>query len=282
MRRWSRLWPPPLWRTVIRPWAFLPARFGSGRRRLRSGSVLVISSKVETVMNRRPGVVGLNFLIPIGVLRGSARPFLGEGLEIDLVTGRHGHHGLAEPGFPVGVLPAPTEPARDLDDVHLGHPHVEQLLHGVADHRLRGAPVHLEGVLVERRETHALLGDDRPPDDLSRIGHGASTSTIRSNASRVIRSRSLLRMSWTLRHAAVTTCTPGRLAAARTTAGSGEATTRSRRPSTPRDRRNPSRTRVLGSERGRESRTATRPSAARAERADRTASLLTFLGRGYA
>jgi hypothetical protein len=37
----------------------------SGRRRLFSGFVDVISSKVETVLNLVPGDVGRNFLIPI-------------------------------------------------------------------------------------------------------------------------------------------------------------------------------------------------------------------------
>ena len=46
----------------MRPWTFRPAFFVSGSVRLFSGSDFVTSSKVETDMNRRPGLVGLYFL----------------------------------------------------------------------------------------------------------------------------------------------------------------------------------------------------------------------------
>ena len=43
----------------MRPYLLRPPLFFSGSSRLFSGSVFVISSKVETDMNRRPGEVGL-------------------------------------------------------------------------------------------------------------------------------------------------------------------------------------------------------------------------------
>src|SRR5215472_4826151 len=60
--RYVRRPSPPRWRTVIRPWLLRPARLGSFSRRLFSGSVAVISSKLAVAMKRRPGLVGLYFL----------------------------------------------------------------------------------------------------------------------------------------------------------------------------------------------------------------------------
>src|SRR5919204_6935652 len=68
MIRYSRLCPPPRWRVVIRPLLLRPAVFFSGSVSARSGLVLVISSKVDTDIPRRPGEVGLY------VLTGMAQP----------------------------------------------------------------------------------------------------------------------------------------------------------------------------------------------------------------
>ena len=46
---------------MIRPLLLRPPFFFSGSVRLRSGVVFVTSSKVETDMKRRPGLVGLYF-----------------------------------------------------------------------------------------------------------------------------------------------------------------------------------------------------------------------------
>lgn len=59
------LLPPPMCLTVILPFALRPPDLFLLTSRLRSGVVVVTSSKVETVMKRREGVVGLNFLIAI-------------------------------------------------------------------------------------------------------------------------------------------------------------------------------------------------------------------------
>src|ERR671931_1609469 len=63
-RYWRRPFP---WRcrTVILPWLFRPARFGSRSVRLFSGRSVVTSSKLDVVMKRRPGLVGLYFLTAI-------------------------------------------------------------------------------------------------------------------------------------------------------------------------------------------------------------------------
>src|SRR3954463_1556679 len=68
MMRYIRLAPPPRWRVVIRPLLLRPAVLRSGSVSAFSGLVLVISSKVDTDMPRRPGEVGLY------VLTGITRP----------------------------------------------------------------------------------------------------------------------------------------------------------------------------------------------------------------
>ncbi len=59
MTRYFRLWPPPRCRIVILPRLLRPPVEGFGSRSDASGSRLVISSNVETVMCRRLGVTGL-------------------------------------------------------------------------------------------------------------------------------------------------------------------------------------------------------------------------------
>ena len=67
MMRYMRLWPPPRWRTVMRPWLLRPACFLSGSVSDFSGLLFVISSNVETVMPRRPGEVGLVYCVVASV-----------------------------------------------------------------------------------------------------------------------------------------------------------------------------------------------------------------------
>src|SRR5260370_14796312 len=82
MTRYFCLWPPPLCRAVMRPFALRPPVFGFGRVRARSGWSRVISAKSETVWNRRPGLVGLRLRI------GTSAPE-----DLDLVTGGERHDG---------------------------------------------------------------------------------------------------------------------------------------------------------------------------------------------
>src|SRR5579864_4649373 len=74
--RYSRLWPPPRWRVVMRPLLLRPAVFFSGSVSARSGRVLVTSSKVDTDIPRRPGEVGLY------VLTGITRPRRGQAADL--------------------------------------------------------------------------------------------------------------------------------------------------------------------------------------------------------
>ena len=61
MIRYIRLWPPPRWRTVMKPWLFRPPFFLSGSVRHFSGFLFlsVSSEKSLTDALRRPGLVGL-------------------------------------------------------------------------------------------------------------------------------------------------------------------------------------------------------------------------------
>src|ERR1700712_1983177 len=63
--RYWRLWPPPMWRVVMRPALLRPPVFGSGRSSDFSGVERVISAKSATDEPRRPGVVGLYLRIAI-------------------------------------------------------------------------------------------------------------------------------------------------------------------------------------------------------------------------
>src|SRR5689334_18595208 len=63
--RYLRLWPPPQWRDVIRPYALRPPVRGLGLVSDFSGLSRVTSAKSETVWNRRPALVGLRLRIGI-------------------------------------------------------------------------------------------------------------------------------------------------------------------------------------------------------------------------
>src|SRR5687768_8534740 len=62
MMRYSRLWPPPRLRIVIRPWLLRPAFFFSGSVSDFSGRFFASPSVFRTVIDRRAGLVGLNVL----------------------------------------------------------------------------------------------------------------------------------------------------------------------------------------------------------------------------
>src|SRR5579859_20975 len=59
----------------MRPWLLRPACVGMDSSRVFSGSSVVISSKPDTDMKRRPGLVGLNFLIGMFFLYAPEKPF---------------------------------------------------------------------------------------------------------------------------------------------------------------------------------------------------------------
>ena len=60
--------PPPRWRVVMRPMLLRPACYFSGSIKLFSGFFFVISSNVLTLIERRPGEVGLYLRIGIALL----------------------------------------------------------------------------------------------------------------------------------------------------------------------------------------------------------------------
>src|SRR5271165_7175183 len=67
--RYACLWPPPIKRDVTRPVLLRPPVFCRGSTRHFSGVSLVMPTRDTTVMKRRLGVVGENFLIAILHLR---------------------------------------------------------------------------------------------------------------------------------------------------------------------------------------------------------------------
>src|SRR5581483_3451799 len=182
-----RLWPPPWWRVVIRPLTFRPPVFLSGAVSERSGSDFVISSNDETVMNRLPGLVGLNFLSAISqpAFQGfPCRKWGAFSAFLDL-SPREDRDLLALgdlddrllPALPRAPdLPAPLRLRLHLGDVHRRHLDLEELLDRLADLRLVRVRVDAERVLARLDQAVALLGDDRRDQDLAgRKAHSASS-----------------------------------------------------------------------------------------------------------
>src|SRR3990167_8628244 len=107
----------------MRPWLLRPAVADFWASRLFSGVPLVTSPKSCEDMPRRPGEVGLYFLIAIS-----------DSLEkLDVVAGLEGHERL----LPGGTLPREPTHALDLaahdERADVGHGDLEQVLHRAAD-----------------------------------------------------------------------------------------------------------------------------------------------------
>src|ERR1700761_2806415 len=178
--RYARLWPPPLWRVVIRPCALRPPLPCNGLMSDFSGVERVISAKSETLAPRRPGVVGLYLRIPMSVkslcprLRRRAEQF------DRLAAGRQRHDGA------LGALPlAESRPgalalALAVCGVHRGHLDREDLLDRDLDLRLVRVRVDQERVDVVIDQAVGLLRDDRGQDDVAGVSdgrHQAETSS---------------------------------------------------------------------------------------------------------
>src|SRR5207245_11378445 len=128
------------------------------------------------------------------------------------------------------MLSAPPLPSRNRNGVDLHHLHVKQALHRVLDGRLVGSRGHFERVSAGLRAPHALLSQDRPADDGSRIGHGPNTSATTATAGGVSTTQSAVRISWIRSDVAGRTVTCRRFEAVRErlapgAAGSGSART---------------------------------------------------------
>src|SRR5438477_9741790 len=100
--RYWRLWPPPWWRVVMRPYAFRPAFFRRARVSDFSDPWRVMSEKSETLEPRRPAVVGLYFLT--GTASGSLRFE-----DLDGIPRGQGDHGPLLVGALAGVQPGPLD-----------------------------------------------------------------------------------------------------------------------------------------------------------------------------
>src|SRR5579859_2117899 len=154
----------------MRPWLLRPACVGIDSRSVFSGSSVVISSKPETDMNRRPGLVGLNFLIGI-YLHAPEKPF-------DLLAFAKSHDGF----LPVGGVAGRARAARaaPLLATHADGVHVSDLdalrlvllLERLFDVGLGGARRDTERIAPLRVEHVGALGDDRADHDLGRRARG--------------------------------------------------------------------------------------------------------------
>src|SRR6266851_2125738 len=141
---------------------------------------------------------------------------LGPFHEVDLVPGRQRHDRLLPVGAAALVPAHPLHLSLEGGGADVGHLHVEHLLDRGADLDLVGVGMHAEGDRVVRfLLLHALLGHQRPDDDLARRSHRASAS---SSAVSAARSNTTCRacMSWYAdTWPGVTTVSHGTLRAAR-------------------------------------------------------------------
>src|SRR2546421_2175985 len=106
--------------------------------------------------------------------------------EVDLVTGHERHDRLLPIRSAALMLPHPLHLSFERRGANVRNLDVEHLLDGGADLDLVGIGMHAErhGVLFFLL-SHALLGHQRPDDDLARSpAHRASASSSASSASR--------------------------------------------------------------------------------------------------
>src|SRR3954447_15820292 len=149
-----------MWRLVMRPLLLRPPLLWILSSSDFSGVVLVTSSKSDPVTKRRPGDVGLYFLIPMRL-----RPLE----QLDRVAGPQLDDGLLPAGPAAAGESAALRLAAHADGADVRDRDVEEVLDGLADLGLMRRVEDPERVLVVRLdELEALLGDDRaddhPPD----------------------------------------------------------------------------------------------------------------------
>src|SRR6478672_2176807 len=181
MMRYWRLWPPPRWRDVMRPWALRPAFCGFGATSVRSGVVLVTSEKSETVWNRRPALVGLR-------LRRGMRGPASVLEQRDLGTRFEGDEGSlgVRAAADLVALPVALGLADAVEGVHLDDLHAPDRLDGVVDLGLAGALVDMERVDALLDEGVALLRHDRSDHDVAGILHHCSSVSVSAAAASAV------------------------------------------------------------------------------------------------
>src|SRR5260370_36321007 len=149
----------------MRPWLLRRACVGSDSIQVFSGSSVVPSSNPDTDMKRRPGLVGLNFLIGILSLDAPEEAF-------DLLAFAKSHDRLLPIGGVADRAAGPALAAATLA-THRYCVHVFDLdarglvllLEGLLDVGLGSALGDAEGVAALRVELVGPLGDDRPDHD---------------------------------------------------------------------------------------------------------------------
>src|SRR5438445_1426641 len=169
MMRYSFRWPPPWWRTVILPWALRPASvFIETSRAFSAFLPRVRSSKALTDMKRRPGEVGLYFLM--GICLDSLEEVL------DLLALGQGHDRLLPIRLKTTDTTAPALLAVDVHGVDADHVHLESVRDGQGDLGLGRLRMDAEQVLAGRHGGVTLLTDQGPLDHLDRFLHESQSS----------------------------------------------------------------------------------------------------------
>src|SRR6185369_550803 len=189
----------------MRPLVLRPPLFLIGLSSDFSGEVRVTSSKSNPVMKRRPGEVGLKFLTPtvLGLLN------LLE--QVDGLPVRQRHVGFL-PGRPRAEdLAGALLLAEQVRGAHGRNLDGKQRFDGTADLVLRRAARNAEDHLVVLGDERSLFGDQRRLQDLQRICHQPSLSSISASASCATTRFLCRRMSYTLRPSTGSTSTRGRL-----------------------------------------------------------------------
>src|SRR5918998_5362336 len=186
----------------MRPCTLRPPDFVRPSVSAFSGSSLVTASCCNQVAKRRPGEVGLCFLIAMRCLRLLALE------ELDRIVGMQRHHGLLPlaplPGGPAAPLRLRLDPCR----AYPGHPHAEDLLDRLADLGLVRALVHAERVLVGREQGVALLGDHGAYDHVAGVHFATAFLVRRPSAASDTTSRSMPTTSATPTCSTCMTVTP--------------------------------------------------------------------------
>src|SRR5262249_17723475 len=169
-------------RDVTRPALLRPAVAVLWASRLFSGSCVVMSAKSWVDMPRRPGDVGLYFLIAI----------LDSLEELDVVAGLERDDRLLPRRTAAGEPAHPLLLASDHQGPDRRHGDLEQVLHRAADLDLVGVARDLEhdllgvgvalGVAIGRAaglaQPRRLLGEQRALDDGLRVAHGYSAPAV--------------------------------------------------------------------------------------------------------
>src|SRR6185436_17399745 len=145
------MWPPPMWRVVMRPKLLRPPDLVLPSVSILMGAPFHSVPRSTSTSWRRPGVVGRKVLSAIAASPLQARR------HVDGMALFEGHH---------RALDVALQSANVLEGLHLA---LEELLDRRLDLGLGRVARHLEDHLVVLGDERRLLGDHRRADDVVRI-----------------------------------------------------------------------------------------------------------------